>query len=643
MPDKTFIAIVTEILDKRLVHIATSSGETLSNENGIDYLDAIAFLHGLVHKRKRNGGIVFVNYNSFKSNEYIFATASRSIKDKLFQSHRIRKEIDELEYEQELITEDYFRSAPGSQEFEQADFELYVNQLALHDLVEVDIDGYNLKLINGKSLTIRKAKKSITIYDIAGFFKPDSLYRSVKLFLDETQPLLIRSQFDALDFFDGITELDRLKNHAVFEANYVAKLAHVLNANLLSCNITLSRFHGASALSSYILAKSKARKEYHNYRYRRQLPPPMHKALMQSVFGGRAEQMKIGTIKDVYVYDINSAYAAAALLLPPMLTKPVMLFDWQPHPFSFWYCEYDFTKTDLYYGLLPNRELTNFTKFKLKGSGFFWQPEIQFIVDNYPECIKVSHGYAIETGAANFTNDIQKFYDLRLQLQAANDPTQRILKLALASLYGKFCQHNGKGYYYNLFYAAFITSHTRAALLKAVRGNERSVICFQTDAIHVDKPLPLDLTDKLGAYKLSRFDAVTYLDNGVYQCYRGGDPVKTKTRGFRHFDFAKCLSELKDKRSYTALVDFFVGHNLFSQNMFTGGSYLSEFRAIKTMRPAEKDYASMRIFEAADIDLTTDYLDSKPIAFYTGLPSALYHKSGSSDLQAALAMECARV
>lgn len=634
---KTFIAISTEVYNSKLVHLATSCGLSLTNENGIDHLEAIEFLFSLIHKRKRSGGVVFVCYGFQRDNEFIFSTMPKALKDKLFRSHVIKRQIDELEFENENILADYFRYNLDSQDFEQADFELHVNKLALDELTEVKVNGYDLALANGKMLTIRKNKKSITIYDIFGFFKPKSLRVAAKVFLDAELPLLDRQLFDTLEFFDGVTDFDKLKNHAALEVDTVARLMAKLNELLTQYDINLSRFHGASAITSHILSKSKARKQYHNYRYKHQLAPPLHHALRQSVYGGRAEQFKIGTLQNIKVYDINSAYAAAATDLPIMLTKPTYYSSWIPEKFSFWQCEYDFTKTGLYFGLLPNRELTSFTKYKLKGSGVFWQPEITYVLKYFPECIKIGGGYALtDTQSADFTEKIKEVFKLRLQLQAEGNPLEAVLKLALSSIYGKFCQHNGKGHYYNLFYAGYITSATRAQLLKATRGNETKIICFQTDAIHSTTRLPLPLSGDLGEYKISEYDKVTYLDNGVYQCTNGGKVVKTKTRGFRRFDFAKALRELVNQRSYTALAEFFVGHNLFSKNLFTSADYLADFATPKTMYPSAKDRLSMRHFMAGDIDLTKDFLDSQPISVYNGLPSAPYSVGSNKSVDLSL-------
>ncbi len=313
-----------------------------------------------------------------------------------------------------------------------------------------------------------------------------------------------------------------------------------------------------------------------------------------------------------------------------MLQKPVPVQEWCNEKFSFWECEYDFTgiQDKPYFGLLPNREVSGFTKYKLRGKGFFWQPEIEYVLRNYSDAVKIGSGYVLQYEKAPFTQEIENLYQLRLDLQDQKNPLEKVIKLAASSIYGKFCQHNGKGHYYNLFYASYITSVVRAQILEAVKGYEKETICFQTDAIHSTMHLPVPLSGDLGAFKRSQYEKITYLDNGVYQCYMGGKPVKTKTRGFRRFNFDECLRELKACRSYTALQEFFVGHNLFTQNLFTQADYLEDFAARKTIFPAEVDRHAMRIFNAADVDLTKGFLDSRAITDYNGLPSAPYQIGG---------------
>lgn len=625
MSKKQFIAVTTKTLDNKLVYLTTSAGDTLFNVNGVHYTDAIDFLFSLSNKRKRSKGVVFVCYAFQRDNEFIFSTMPKELKDKLFESHKIKKAKTELEVEIDKLEDDYWRFDRDTQEFALTDFELYVNRTALAELNEVRVDKYLLDLANGKFLNIRKEKKSITIYDVYSFFRPRTLQRSIKDFLGLDVKYLHHNNFDFLDLAKGCIDLDKLKSHANLEADLVSRLVTELNNRLVCNGIKLKSFYGTGAIASHLLSKSKARKQYNSYSKKRQLPVEMSTSLRRATFGGRIEQIRIGTVENVRVYDINSAYPYAIKNLPIMLQKPFYVKDWQDIDFSFWQCDFDFTKAGLHIGLLPYRDIGGRTRFPLKGRGVYWNPEIKFILEHYPQCIEIDHGYIHIGERLEVCNLIDHFYNLRLKLKERNDPIGDVIKVGLSSISGKFFQQNGKGYYYNLFYAGYITSQTRAQILQAVKGFDRDIICFQTDAIHSAIDLNVPLSNQLGDFKKSEYEKVVYLDNGVYQCYQNGIPVKTKTQGFRLFDFAKCFKELSETKSYTALSEFFVGHNLFTRHLFTGASYLSDFGAEKTMSPASKDKIAMRYFEERNVDLTKEYLDSFPVVEFNGLLSAPYN------------------
>jgi hypothetical protein len=245
---------------------------------------------------------------------------------------------------------------------------------------------------------------------------------------------------------------------------------------------------------------------------------------------------------------------------------------------------------------------------------------------HYPECVEIKHGFALPYEQAPFAFEIAYLYDLRKQLQDRKHPLEKVLKLALASLYGKFAQHQGKGHFYNPFYAGFITSFTRAQLLHAVKGYEHETIAFQTDAIHTQVNLPLPVSGDLGQYKLNEYDNVQYIDNGVYQAMRNKSIVKRKTRGFRTFDFAKAITEIASKQTYTGLAEFFIGHNVFTQAMFSGAQYLEHYKTDKIQAPVLNERTAMRIFNLTGVDLNNGFLDSMPVDYDNGRESALYRQ-----------------
>lgn len=637
---KHFISISTETLNNKLVLINTSCGESLFNENGIDFKIAIEFLFSLVKYRKDETTTVFTCYNFSRDNEYIFSTMPRHLKDKLFLSEPIAKKISELELENEHFFDTLYTKDEKTKEFQKAEFGRAVNEMVLRDLVEVKFNGYEVKLANGKSLTIRAKGSVITFYDIANFFgnpvKP--LRRIVLLWLLKDLILLDRPELEKIQCLE---KHEKLKLHSLLTATATAKLATKLNVELEKQGLYLIRFHGATALSSLWLGTRHldAKAQYHNYRYQRQCSPELWKAVRQANYGGRSEQFKLGTLKDVYVYDINSAYAYACSFLPRMLRKPYFVKEWNASPFSVWFCDYDFNSVNHRIGLLPNREVgSNSTKWKLgRGRGYFWQPEIKFVLENYPECVQINGGFVLDYEQAEFAKGIETLYQLRLALQRQGNPLEKVFKLALAAIYGKFCQHNGRSHYYNLFYAGFVTSFTRMQLLEAVKGYENETISFQTDAIHtLTNSLSVDIGNAIGATKRIAYDNVTYLDNGVYRANNFNVQDINKTRGFSSFEFEKALTQIRDKQTYNAVVKFFITHNLFTKNMFTGAPYLSSYEVDKQMNPLSRERSAMRLFEVTGADLATDYFNSKPLRSFSGLESGVYRKNNFRQIEGAI-------
>lgn len=621
---KTFIAISSLIYQNKLVYLTTSTGENLFCENGISTFDAIKFLHSLYRKRTHKSNLVFICYAVSRDNEFAFSLLPNELKDKLFQSRIIKEQLKELEYIQQENKAEFYKTKDEARK-DYLDFDIYTNDLSIKELETVDYYGFNLTLVNGKFLTIRKNKKSITIYDVYGFFRKP-LYDAAKDWLKQDIKVLAGKKF--------IKDLELLKQFTELETGVICELTEQLNNSLLQNGIKLSKFHGASAVSSQILSSSGAKKEFHSYKSKHQTSGECYKASQQAFHGARTEQHKIGTLKDIKVYDINSAYAYAALFLPKFLRKPIFTKTYNIEPFSWWFVEYDFSKQNLYYGLLPNREkFGNSTTYKTRGKGYYYQPEIEFVLNNYPDCIDIKQGFYVPFEQAAFTNYILTIYELRKQLKKQGNPLEKVLKLALAGLYGKFCQHQGRGYYYNFYYAGFITSKVRATLLENTKDKENKTICFLTDAIHSLDTLPnVVLSDEIGEFRLKEYESGTYYGLGVYDLIDKDGQHKQAHQGFNEFDFVKALIDIKDKRIYTGLQELFTGWNVYTEHLFKG-NYLEDYSQNKANNPFE---TSARLFDLLDVNLSQTFIDSKISHYYGGLESGLYKETNYKESNYAL-------
>lgn len=620
---KSFIAISSLVHNQKTVYLTNGIDTPLFNENGLTVLEMIEFLHNLHRKRKHKSGIVFVCYAFSRDFEFIFSELSPALKNKLFQTRKVREDIEKLEFENDELQARIFQTK-NENEKELLDFEKYTNSLALQELKEVEYKGYYLTLANGKFLTIRKGTKSITIFDVYGFFRKP-IYDAAKDWLKQDIKLLAEKRKDvSLEIAKTIIEL---------EPQIICELTETLNSQLLEQGIKLTKFHGAGALSSNILSVSKAKEDYKNFTCWRKTSIECHNASQQAFYGARTEQLKIGTLFDIKVYDINSAYAYASLFLPRFLRKPIFTKEYNIQPFSWWFVEYDFSSLDLYAGLLPNREkMGNFTNYKTKGKGYYYQPEIEFVLKHYPNCIKIRQGFYVPFEQAAFTKYILTIYELRKQLKKLGSPLEKVLKLALAGIYGKFCQHQGRGYYYNFRYAGFITSKVRAILLESSIKTQKESICFLTDAIHTTSVLPVACSDNIGDFRLKEYDSGTYYGLGVYDLTDKQGQHKQAHQGYNKFDFLTALHDIKDLRIYKGLQELFTGWNVYCEQLFNS-CYLSNYAQNKKNNPFE---TGARLFDLSGVDLSESYIDSQIVKYYGGLESGLYKETNFKESNYAL-------
>lgn len=625
---KEFVGVSSIVSDGLVKYLCASNGQSVANANGITLDEALNFILQL-HLDRRRSRRVLVCFGFAYTLEHLFAQLPNGIKDRLFTSSVVRSKIEGLELELAKIDQDLHQTAKDSPLFMQLSFERSVNLAALDDLTEINYNGFTITLQAGKRLSIRRAGKQAILFDIFSFFKKP-LPKAWLAWFGERNAVLANK---------GI-KLPLDEYCAKIEAKCIATLTADLDKELLACGIALTSYHGAGAIASWMLrvsgARDKQKPQYYTYKHTRQVSSDLHKAVLQSYYAGRIEQVKTGTFtKDIYVYDINSAYAYATSLLPYLLRKPTRARSWSDEPFSLWHCEYDFTELGLPFGLLPHRNPNSSIVYKLRGSGYYWQPEIAYLLENFPQCVKIGGGYTIPYERAPFTDIIQMVYDMR---RTAKKPLASILKVGLASVYGKFCQSYGNSYYSNMFYAGFITSVTRRQMLQAVKGMEAHVICFLTDAIHTTEQLAVPVSDRLGDYKRNDYVKGEYIDVGIYRLTQEGGEYKTASQGFKDFDFDAAMAQFNEKNAFDVLMQFFVTYNLFSISPITQPDYLQIRTLEKRNNPLN---STSRIWKRGKMDLLQGAISSAP-RFITSARESSQYRSHQSDLSSSRDVTLAR-
>lgn len=620
MIEKQFIAISSEIVNHKLVYLNSSVGFSLSDENGIKSSDAIQFLHNLSLKFKTNSR--FICYSTKMENEYFFRHLPEKTKDELFQSHNIKKELDELKLIYEDLENEFFDL---TNDVDETAAVIMYNQLQeinrfITNAGKITYDGYKINLANGKFLSINKNKNTFMLYDIFSYFRKP-LSEVIFSYFGESSELLTENK--SQDF-----EIRKTQN--TVDCFYIVKLMNHVYKELAKRSIMLNRFHGASTITSAVFSKCKAKENFRNFKDGKFMSEQLNHAVSSGLYGARTEQLKLGYFEKINVYDLNSAYAEAALYLPQIKRHPLFSKRYRDDIFSIWFIQYDLPK-NIKFGLLPNRDIGQTIRYKRRGAGWYYQPEIKFLIENYPDCFEIKHGFYVPYKTPSFVPAILDLYNIRKELKAetyeynnGNNPLEKVVKLGLTTIYGKFLQRVGKAYYYNPLYGGFITSFVRAKLLDATKGKENKTICFLTDAIHTTAKLDLSIGDDLGQYRHSFYNSGIYLGAGVYELY-SQDKTKKATRGFTRLDFIDAIKQLSENGTYMAQQDFFVGHNLNKLSPVNVGEYLRMSSKNIKISPLK---SNVRFFDNKLMtDFATEQIDSELMDTFSGRESGIYRPS----------------
>jgi hypothetical protein len=324
-------------------------------------------------------------------------------------------------------------------------------------------------------------------------------------------------------------------------------------------DLQLKRWDGAGAVAMAILKKFGVKKHLQNTR---EDFPGVFQAARHAYVGGRIEQMKCGykppsRSHTVYQFDIASAYPAAMVHLPSLAGGHWTHGEGSPPPgFSVVRVRWNLPHNAPFYPF-PFRQKSGGVCYPRNGETWVWLPEYEAGLkwaerfrgsDRNPAYIEPLEFYhfipASDKKPFSFIYDL---YAQRAALKKAGetDPSaaaaQIILKLGLNSLYGKCCQQVGSHYdedgelktppFFQLEYAGFITSYTRATLLTAALNAPMEIVSFATDGIISEVDLKLPLGKALGDWGVETCAGVLYAQSGVYHLIKHDGKIVSYTRG----------------------------------------------------------------------------------------------------------------
>lgn len=431
-------------------------------------------------------------------------------------------------------------------------------------------EGYEILYIPRKVFKIRHKQTSrrVTLFDVFTFFGT-SFVKACKGFLGEVPPEIVKGKADRVDFRRKQLEEIRLYNKA--EVIWLVRLCDKLQEIFSSQGIELKKWHGPGAVAEYVLGTRgmNVHTEYPIYR-KEEVPIGLWEAWDCAYFGGRTETMGIGSFKNAWSYDINSAYPHALSTLRTLdygtnwkrksgrsirpqnySSQSVYLVEWE-------------IPSGVLFGPFPWRNSGGWLFYPRNGLGWYWQSEVLSAIRTFGSAIKIREVWYQEKGSPSIMQtSIPELFALRKRLQREGNPGEFALKIAMNSAYGKFAQRVGIAPFRCIPWAGQITSHTRAKLLDGCRGNEKDVISFATDAIYSRSKLNVPQGNNLGQWKPEFARKLLVIKNGFYRF--DGEQRKSKTRGVpmvKVEEWDDLVSSLNARQEFTNKFSRFITHSL---------------------------------------------------------------------------------
>lgn len=415
--------------------------------------------------------------------------------------------------------------------------------------------GYRITYHPGKRFTVSKTidaqRYTATIYDVWGFFQSSFIVACHKWLSDDDDTLRVVTEGKARR---GAFTVDELETYVLpywqAEMDLAKRLVNALYDSLLSADLVPSEWHGPGAIAKLIYTRNHVRESMsrtpRDVKDDRDaklavLPEEVNYASRVAYLGGHFECYQVGHHHSaVWQYDINSAYPHAISKVPDLACGE---WEWVPRPtfdptvYALWRITYNAFDPRLITRAfpVPYRDERGCVGFPMTVDTWVWTPEAELIAD-HPQYATIHEAW-IWRPATNIRPFafVPEMYAERKRRKAAGDASEKAMKLALNSLYGKMAQRAGwqdsrpLPRYHQLEWAGYVTSYTRAMLYRAIQQAGDNTIAVETDAIFSTVPLDLPCSDALGDWEMTEHKWITYLASGMYwtdtkAAYRGLDP-----------------------------------------------------------------------------------------------------------------------
>lgn len=376
---------------------------------------------------------------------------------------------------------------------------------------------------------------SVTIWDVIGFFQM-SFVKACSGWLSSDAEVMpfIESMKQSRSLFK-LSDMDEMERYCVEECKLLSKLMSKLRNHMRVVGLVPPRWDGAGAIGATMLRKHALRD------CKGDSPLPVQTAAQHAYFGGRIESVQFGNHEQkCYGHDIVSAYPSAAVDLPCLAHGTWEQREPREGENGILHLVWESERLDEPFYPLPWRQTDGAVYFPYAGDGWYWQSEANAAYEYYQHFsgrldIMDAWTWKPDCNHAPFSFIPGRFLQ-RAKYKANGNLAEKVLKLALNSVYGKLAQQVGSKdgnppAFHQIEWAGIITSKTRAAMLLLALEEPTAVIAFETDGMYATKRFRPDGDKSLGSWEVSEYDGITYVQSGVYWT-RTNDQWGAKYRGF---------------------------------------------------------------------------------------------------------------
>lgn len=389
------------------------------------------------------------------------------------------------------------------------------------------IGNYEVEYVPHKYFKVKhiNQKQWVTINEVGSFFQM-SFAKAIRDWetgtAEERMSIIVNKL--RRDTFEDMTATEIEYNK--IECRHLEELMTTFREVCSDTSVLPARWQGPGYLASDLLKSHSIpkRKEY-------SLDPELLSYANSAYYGGRFELLKVGTVRNVHEYDINSAYPHAMRILPCLLHGAWNYGRGMPDRKNLYVAFVQFKNTGCALANLPIRDKKSGTiSWPYEGRGWYWSTEIEAALRSGKTRIVewIDHwDYHHQCDCRPF-DWINNIYMVRQSLGKSTRGYP--LKLAINSLYGKTAQSVGSASYANPIWAGLITSSVRASLIDAYDSvDSREIVMLATDGIYSRVPLPhLTIGAALGQWELKHHAEMFLVQPGIYFSSEALDRPKTR-------------------------------------------------------------------------------------------------------------------